>query len=606
MIFCCLLALAFLLYAPALHGEFVYDDRPSIVHHREINCGRVSWQRWRGWRPLTQWSLAVQVLIWGQHEDGRDVQLARFSMHVANVVIHAANGYFIYRILLALAFDPLTTLVATAIFFVGHPLAVNATAYISGRCALLSGFFGFAALWAYFAGYWFLCPPLIALAFFAKEDAAVLFWTVGALALLDGHLYGLAFILAPLPVAWIYRQKIRHLFASNGQKGLEAAGFGKNLEPWEYFKAAFSETVLRFPCWLLGQRQSPHHQIQRIGATSELPCDETYDMADKTIQPPAVLSNHGDGPQPSRFRTQNKASDEDLSRPRHGGLSALKPRIVLDTYGNMSGRSPSTETAPQGDALSGKAASNLYGIPRNYAARIVAAFRRHSSLALCSCGTLSHTITRNRDFIASLVIAPIVLATFFLVPDVTFRRVFILMLVSPLPLYWFIPQTAALIEYRAYLTMAGLAIAGATLIQFLPWWIVTGIAMYFWSWTGFRAFDYERTITFWRGAVRDGYGWSTAVAYNVGAGFQEAYHFEDALGIYKRILEQEPDIPAVLANMAQIAAYEKRHAEAERLLLRCTEKGPRFKGGWTQLGDYYAANNKPHKAQKCYEMAAAL
>ncbi len=265
---CYLLVIAFILYGSTLHGECVFDDVNQIANNREILSG--SWrgalfgdccpptlrERLRsllfGWRGLVRASLAFNVLIWGP---------STFSFHAGNIILHALNSYIVYGILCALGFDSSLALLGASLF-VGHPLATSAVGYMSSRGVLLSSFFGFLGVLSVLAGLSLLAIPCFLLAFASKEDLAVLPISISATA----YVLGLSWWAIPLPILaallWFKRRGIREILRGNGEAGMTASGFAQSIaQPW-YSVTAFTETVIRYPFWLLGLKQNVDPDIE--------------------------------------------------------------------------------------------------------------------------------------------------------------------------------------------------------------------------------------------------------------------------------------------------------------------------------------------------------
>jgi tetratricopeptide (TPR) repeat protein len=68
--------------------------------------------------------------------------------HLGNVVLHAANGALVWMLLLEFGASVAAALIA-ALFFVAHPIQVEAVAWASGAKDVLSSFFGLASLLFY-------------------------------------------------------------------------------------------------------------------------------------------------------------------------------------------------------------------------------------------------------------------------------------------------------------------------------------------------------------------------------------------------------------------------------------------------------------------------
>ena len=68
--------------------------------------------------------------------------------HLGNVLLHAANGVLVWMLLLEFGASGASALIA-ALFFIAHPIQVEAVAWASGAKDVLSSFFGLASLLFY-------------------------------------------------------------------------------------------------------------------------------------------------------------------------------------------------------------------------------------------------------------------------------------------------------------------------------------------------------------------------------------------------------------------------------------------------------------------------
>lgn len=169
----------FLAYAPALRGEFVFDDLSLAFAGLEFLNAPL--ERWLiGVRPLLNLSYWANLKLLGGEP---------FSFHVANVALHTLAGalvFLIVRKLLALAGESGLKRDALAGFagglFLLHPLQTESAAYIASRSELLSVLFFHAAFAVFLyrrreAISWpaaLAVLILFAVAFNTKEHTAVL------------------------------------------------------------------------------------------------------------------------------------------------------------------------------------------------------------------------------------------------------------------------------------------------------------------------------------------------------------------------------------------------------------------------------------------------
>jgi tetratricopeptide (TPR) repeat protein len=135
----------FSIYAPSLHGPFLFDDNTLPFALPEFHAPLMTWLR--GARPLLMLTYWVNDQISGSNT---------FSYHVFNLLIHGFAGAFLFFILRRLlewaAIDPsrrnLLAGFGAAVFWV-HPMQTEAVSYIAGRSDGLSVML-FLAAFAYF------------------------------------------------------------------------------------------------------------------------------------------------------------------------------------------------------------------------------------------------------------------------------------------------------------------------------------------------------------------------------------------------------------------------------------------------------------------------
>lgn len=138
----CLIALvaAVMLYRPALHGPFLFDDL-SLPFSLTL-----------GESPLSVWLSGVRPVLMFSYWLNHQLSPSPFGYHVVNVMIHACNMALIFailsRLLLLAGWTPKRTRVAAAVgaaVFLAHPLATESVSYIAGRSESLGAFFVLAA-----------------------------------------------------------------------------------------------------------------------------------------------------------------------------------------------------------------------------------------------------------------------------------------------------------------------------------------------------------------------------------------------------------------------------------------------------------------------------
>ncbi|MFB3786841.1 MAG: tetratricopeptide repeat protein [bacterium] len=133
--------LPLLAYAPALTGDFVYDDKAITVAENPALRGEVSWLEilltWD--RPLREFTYMLDHAVWGFQPLG---------YHLQNLAWHAANVYMLYFFLLFLGVNRTIGFI-TALLFTAHPINTEAVAWISGRKELICLFFELAACYGF-------------------------------------------------------------------------------------------------------------------------------------------------------------------------------------------------------------------------------------------------------------------------------------------------------------------------------------------------------------------------------------------------------------------------------------------------------------------------
>lgn len=147
--------LTFAVFAPAVHGQFVWDDTLNLSGnslYRGLGWPQLRWMfttfHMGHYIPLTWMTFGLDYLVWGTDP---------FGYHLTNVVLHAANAvivYFIARRLLGAALPGgrmarALTAGAVALLFALHPLRAESVAWATERRDVLSGLFYLLAVLAY-------------------------------------------------------------------------------------------------------------------------------------------------------------------------------------------------------------------------------------------------------------------------------------------------------------------------------------------------------------------------------------------------------------------------------------------------------------------------
>ena len=156
-LFLCLAA-GFIVYAPALGGDFIWDDFYLVRENPFFRSPVFGWEVFRHYlffdsfstyyRPVQNWSYMLDYWIWRGSPVG---------YHCTNILIHSLSGFLLFlllrRLLPALALRTLSQAPARVEFFAllvalvwtVHPVHNAAVAYISGRADSLAALFALSA-----------------------------------------------------------------------------------------------------------------------------------------------------------------------------------------------------------------------------------------------------------------------------------------------------------------------------------------------------------------------------------------------------------------------------------------------------------------------------
>jgi protein O-mannosyl-transferase len=173
-----LAALTILVYRPAWHGDFLWDDDAYIINN-ELLTAPDGWQRiWFSldspsqYFPLTYSTFRIEHALWGLNTTG---------YHWVNLLLHVANAVLLWGVLARLKIPG--AWLAAAIFAL-HPVQVESVAWITERKNVLMAFFFLLTLLAWIAfvdertrhRWFFYCLGLVlyVLALSAKSTACTL------------------------------------------------------------------------------------------------------------------------------------------------------------------------------------------------------------------------------------------------------------------------------------------------------------------------------------------------------------------------------------------------------------------------------------------------
>ncbi len=138
-----ILGCVLLVYAPALGGDFIWDDDVYVINSdvlRDLDGLRRIWLEPTSipqYYPLVHTIFWLEYQIWG---------LETLGYHLVNVVLHGISAFVLWRVLLRLGVPG--AWLAAAVFAL-HPVHVESVAWITERKNVLSGLFYLWAVWAY-------------------------------------------------------------------------------------------------------------------------------------------------------------------------------------------------------------------------------------------------------------------------------------------------------------------------------------------------------------------------------------------------------------------------------------------------------------------------
>jgi Tfp pilus assembly protein PilF len=137
-----LAALTLAAYASVLHAGFIWDDDGHVTR-ADLRPLHGLWRIWFEPGATQQYYPLLHSAFWLEHRLWGD---APAGYHLANVLLHAAAAFLLYRVLRQLALPG--ALFAAAAFAV-HPVCVESVAWVSEQKNTLSAVFCLAAALAY-------------------------------------------------------------------------------------------------------------------------------------------------------------------------------------------------------------------------------------------------------------------------------------------------------------------------------------------------------------------------------------------------------------------------------------------------------------------------
>ncbi len=144
-----LILLNWLCYRNVLTHDFInYDDTLYVTENYYVKAGitveGIKWAFTTGhasnWHPVTWLSHMVDCQIAGTEPR---------QHHLTNLILHTINSLLLFFLFATASGRPWRS-AAVALLFAIHPLRVESVAWVAERKDVLSAFFGFLTIWAYF------------------------------------------------------------------------------------------------------------------------------------------------------------------------------------------------------------------------------------------------------------------------------------------------------------------------------------------------------------------------------------------------------------------------------------------------------------------------
>lgn len=156
-------------YLPTTSYDFLlFDDGTNVSHNEKLNPPSLKntfffWKTPVGLEYLpvaySAWSAIAAITRPANASSGSNPSLNPSYFHLVNIVLQASNAVLVFLILnlileeLLFAGKPLIFAAASgALFFALHPVQVEAVSWITGLKDLLSGFFGWLAIYSFLKG----------------------------------------------------------------------------------------------------------------------------------------------------------------------------------------------------------------------------------------------------------------------------------------------------------------------------------------------------------------------------------------------------------------------------------------------------------------------
>lgn len=207
-------------------------------------------------------------------------------------------------------------------------------------------------------------------------------------------------------------------------------------------------------------------------------------------------------------------------------------------------------------------------------------------------------------YLVAITVVTLVACAFIWFPTV--RVGLILWFVAPWLIYVIMPLQDPMMEYRTYLSVAGIAQVLSVALQFIPAPAVAAVIVFFCYRTARRSALWSDEIKLWLSTYEDG-SRKARLLLNLG----KAYHIRsqtsarvtndesEARYYYHRVLDRNPRAVGVRCNLA-VLEMRKDLPKAARQLQRLVKEFPHHATSWENLGRTFHAMKLYQEAEDAY------
>lgn len=186
------------------------------------------------------------------------------------------------------------------------------------------------------------------------------------------------------------------------------------------------------------------------------------------------------------------------------------------------------------------------------------------------------------------------------------RLPMLLILVSPLAVYPFIPLPDPVFEHRAYFSILGIALAFAQLAMVLPIVLTVLLIAALASIASYRAMHWHNWMDFWGWAIDEGSVRKTRCLQNMAAFYKLNNLNAEARKYLAVTVAVNPSSASTLCDLADLDARAGNIDGAKGWLEKATARCPEFAQAWFGLGRIHQHENNLAEAKVCFEKHEAL